>query len=134
MAQAVWHAAHESTKAGGTASAAFHAFRPEVLAQLATPQPRPMREIVILGAQHEDNLGQRAAIYDQPQTIRLRVLLERTTPTRMAAPSGGWLPTNWTAMTSRPNASATCPKMHRVANATTWPHSGDRKVRKVRNE
>jgi hypothetical protein len=81
MAQAVWHAAHENTKAGGTASAAFHAFRPELLAQLATPQPRPMREIVILGAQHENNLGGRATIYDQPQTIRLRVLLEDYTDT-----------------------------------------------------
>ena len=47
---------------GATASAAFHAFRPEVLAQLATPQPRPMSEIVILGAHHENNLGPRSRV------------------------------------------------------------------------
>ncbi len=82
-AQAVWHAAHETERPGATASAAFHAFRPEMLAQLAAPQPRPMTEsrrhsygIVILGAQHENNLGERAAEYDRPQTVRLRVLLE----------------------------------------------------------
>jgi hypothetical protein len=76
MAQAVWHAAHETDRPGATASAAFHAFRHEVLTQLATPQPRPMTEIVILGAQHADNLGARAAEYDQPRTVRIRVLLE----------------------------------------------------------
>jgi hypothetical protein len=75
-AQAVWHAAHESTRLGGTASATFHAFRPEMLAQLAAPQPRPMSEIVILGAHHDNNLGERAVEYDQPQTVRLQVLLE----------------------------------------------------------
>jgi hypothetical protein len=75
-AQAVWHAAHETDRSGATASAAFHAFRPEMLAQLAAPQPRPMREIVILGAQHQENLGERVVAYDQPQTIRLQVLLE----------------------------------------------------------
>ena len=58
-AQAVWHAAHETERLGATASAAFHAFRPELLAQLHKPQPRPMSEIVILGAQHETNLGER---------------------------------------------------------------------------
>jgi hypothetical protein len=76
MAQAVWHAAHESTRPGGTASAAFHAFRRELLAQLAAPQPRPMREIVILGAHNEGNLGERVVDYDHPRTVRLRVLLE----------------------------------------------------------
>lgn len=76
MAQAVWHAAHESVRSGGTASAAFHAFRPEVLSQLQTPQPQPAREIVILGAQHTDNLGEQVVRYNQPQTVRLRVLLE----------------------------------------------------------
>jgi hypothetical protein len=75
-AQAVWHAAHESQRAGATASAAFHAFRPEMLAQLAAPQPRPMSEIVILGAHHNNNLGERAIDYDQPRTVRLQVLLE----------------------------------------------------------
>jgi hypothetical protein len=75
-AQAVWHAAHETERLGATASAAFHAFRPELLAQLATPQPRPMSEIVILGAQHESNLGDRVVEYDQPRTVRLQVLLE----------------------------------------------------------
>lgn len=59
MAQAVWHAAHEGTQVGGSASAAFHAFRPEILAQLKAPQPRPMSEVIILGAQHENNLGAR---------------------------------------------------------------------------
>ena len=38
-AQAVWHAAHETERLGATASAAFHAFRPEMLTQLAAPQP-----------------------------------------------------------------------------------------------
>jgi hypothetical protein len=75
-AQAVWHAAHETERLGATASAAFHAFRPELLAQLHRPQPRPMSEIVILGAQHEHNLGQRVIEYDQPRTVRLQVLLE----------------------------------------------------------
>jgi len=56
--------------------AAFHAFRPEVLAQLRKPQLLPAREIVILGAQHEHNLGQRAVEYDQPRTVRIQVLLE----------------------------------------------------------
>lgn len=76
MAQAVWHAAHESTRPGGTASAAFHALRFEILAQLATPQPRPMSEIVILGAHHAGNLGEGVSQYDQPRTVRLQVLLE----------------------------------------------------------
>jgi hypothetical protein len=75
-AQAVWHAAHETERIGATASAAFHAFRPELLAQLNKPQPRPMSEIAILGAQHETNLGDRVADYDQPRTVRLQVLLE----------------------------------------------------------
>jgi hypothetical protein len=91
MAQAVWHAAHETERPGATASAAFHAFRPELLAQLKTPRPRPMREIVILGAQHENNLGNRVVDYDQSRTTRLRILLEDYTDTygrterRMAA-------------------------------------------------
>ena len=108
MAQAVWHAAHETERSGATASAAFHAFRPELLAQLKTPRARPTREIVILGAQHENNLGNRAIEYDQPRTTRLCILLEDYTDTfgiaerRMAAyelddagaPSGriGYLP------------------------------------------
>jgi hypothetical protein len=75
-AQAVWHAAHTSQRAGATASAAFHAFRPEMLAQLAAPQARPMSEIVILGAHHDNNLGDRAVEYDQPRTVGLQVLLE----------------------------------------------------------
>jgi hypothetical protein len=75
-AQAVWHAAHETERPGATASAAFHAFRPELLAQLHRPQPRPMSEIVILGAQHEMNLGERVVDYDQPRTVRIQVLLE----------------------------------------------------------
>ena len=79
MARAVWRAAHESTRAGGTASAAFHAFRPEMLAQLSRPQPRPTSEIVILGAQHENNLGARVTEYDQPRAIRMQVLLEKYT-------------------------------------------------------
>jgi hypothetical protein len=33
-----------------------------------------MSEIVILGAQHETNLGERAVDYDQPRTVRLQVL------------------------------------------------------------
>ena len=37
-AQAVWHAAHETERLGATASAAFHAFRPELLAQLRSTQ------------------------------------------------------------------------------------------------
>ena len=75
-AQAVWHAAHETERPGATASATFHAFRPEMLAQLQKPQPRPMSEIVILGAQHETNLGDLVVEYDQPRTVRLQVLLE----------------------------------------------------------
>jgi hypothetical protein len=75
-AQAVWHAAHETERLGATASAAFHAFRPELLAQLHRPQPMPMSEIVILGAQHETNLGDRVVEYDHPRTVRLQVLLE----------------------------------------------------------
>lgn len=75
-AQAVWHAAHETERVGATASAAFHAFRPELLAQLHRPLPRPMSEIIILGAQHETNLGNRVVEYDQPRTVRLQVLLE----------------------------------------------------------
>jgi len=81
MAQAVWHAAHETERPGATASAAFHAFRPELLAQLKTPRPRPVRDIIILGAQHENNLGDRVIKYDQPQTLRLRILLEDYTDT-----------------------------------------------------
>ncbi len=76
MAQAVWHAAHDVDRPGATASAAFHAFRPEVLAQLAAPQPRPMSEIVILGAHHANNLGERVVEYDQVCTVRIQVLLE----------------------------------------------------------
>ncbi|MBN1138309.1 MAG: hypothetical protein JXM73_17100, partial [Anaerolineae bacterium] len=92
MAQAVWHAAHESIRSGGTASAAFHAFRPEMLSQLQTPQPQPVREILILGPQHDNNLGESgAAYYDEPRTTRIRILLEDYTDTygrtekRMAA-------------------------------------------------
>jgi hypothetical protein len=81
MAQAVWHAAHETERPGATASAAFHAFRPEVLAQLHKPCSRPLGEIVILGAQHQDNLGERVVVYDQPQAVRLRLLLEEYTDT-----------------------------------------------------
>jgi hypothetical protein len=33
-------------------------------------------EIVILGAQHNNNLGDRAIKYDQPRTVRIQVLLE----------------------------------------------------------
>ena len=80
-AQSVWHAAHETERPGATASAAFHAFRPEMLAQLRAPKPRPMSEVVILGAQHEHNLGQRAVEYDQPRTVRIQVLLEDYTDT-----------------------------------------------------
>jgi hypothetical protein len=76
MAQAVWHAAHDVDRPGATASAAFHAFRPEVLAQLAAPKPRPMSEIVILGAHHANNLGERVVEYDQPRTVRIQILLE----------------------------------------------------------
>jgi hypothetical protein len=91
MAQAVWHAAHETERPGATASAAFHAFRSEMLGQLRKPQARPMSEIVVLGARHESNLGNRVVEYDQPRTIRLRILLEDYTDTygrterRMAA-------------------------------------------------
>jgi hypothetical protein len=35
-----------------------------------------MSEIVILGAQHSNNLGERIAEYEQPRTVRLQVLLE----------------------------------------------------------
>ena len=76
MAQAVWHAAHDNDRPGATASAAFQAFQPEVLAQLQKPQPRPMSEIVILGAQHAANLGELVTRYDQPQRVRIQVLLE----------------------------------------------------------
>jgi hypothetical protein len=76
MAQAVWHAAHDNDRPGATASAAFQAFQPEMLAQLRRPQPRPMSEIVILGAQHASNLGEQVAHYDQPRQVRIRVLLE----------------------------------------------------------
>jgi hypothetical protein len=64
MAQAVWHAAREAERPGTMASAAFHAFRPEMLAQLRIRRLRPMSEIIILGAQHENNLGSRAVKYD----------------------------------------------------------------------
>jgi hypothetical protein len=33
-------------------------------------------EIVILGAQHETNLGERVVESDQPRTVRIQVLLE----------------------------------------------------------
>jgi hypothetical protein len=79
MAQAVWHAAHETERPGATASAAFHAFRPEILAQLGQPVLRPATEIVILGAQHDNNLGERIVDYEQPRTVRLQVLLESYT-------------------------------------------------------
>jgi hypothetical protein len=81
MAQAVWHAAHDNDRPGATASAAFQAFQPEVLAQLATPQPRPMSGIVILGAHHKNNLGDRVVEYDQLRTIRIQVVLEDYTDT-----------------------------------------------------
>jgi len=80
-AQSVWYAAHETERPGATASATFHAFRPEMLTQLRAPKPRPMSEVVILGAQHEHNLGQRALDYDQPRTVRIQVLLEDYTDT-----------------------------------------------------
>jgi hypothetical protein len=35
-----------------------------------------MSEVVILGAQHEENLGEGVVEYDQPRTVRIRVLLE----------------------------------------------------------
>jgi hypothetical protein len=35
-----------------------------------------MSEVVILGAQHEGNLGDRVIEYDQPRTVRIQVLLE----------------------------------------------------------
>jgi len=92
MAQAVWHAAHASVRSGSTASAAFQAFRPEVLSQLQAPSPHPAREILILGPQHDNNLGKEgAAYYDEPRTTRIRILLEDYTDTygrtekRMAA-------------------------------------------------
>jgi hypothetical protein len=75
-AKAMWHAAHQTERLGATASAAFHAFRPELLAQLHMPMPRPMSEIFILGAQHETNLGERVVEYDQLRTVRIQVLLE----------------------------------------------------------
>lgn len=82
MAQAVWHAAHESTRPGGTASAAFHAFRPEMLEYLGRPRRRPAREVLILGAHHVNNLGREgAAYYDQPRTTQMRILLEDYTDT-----------------------------------------------------
>jgi len=40
-----------------------------------------MSEIVILGAQHQDNLGDRVVLYDKPRTVRVRVLLEDYTDT-----------------------------------------------------
>jgi hypothetical protein len=77
----MWHAAHESSRVGGTALAAFRTFRPKLLAQLERPQPRPAGEIVILDPQHRNNLGKRVVEYDRPQTVRLRVLLEDYTDT-----------------------------------------------------
>jgi hypothetical protein len=81
MAQAVWHAAHEATRPGATASAAFQAFQAEVRDYVAHPQRLPAREITILGPQHANNLGERAVEYDQPRTTRIRVLLEDYTDT-----------------------------------------------------
>jgi hypothetical protein len=52
-----------------------------MLAQLAKPQPRPTSEIVILGAQHQENLGEAIVRYDRPQTVRIHVLLEDYTDT-----------------------------------------------------
>jgi hypothetical protein len=40
-----------------------------------------MSEIVILGAQHENNLGRRAVEYAQPQVVMLEILLEDYTNT-----------------------------------------------------
>jgi hypothetical protein len=40
-----------------------------------------MTEVVILGAQHNHNLGQGAIAYDQPRTVRIQVLLEDYTDT-----------------------------------------------------
>jgi len=77
MAQAVWHAAHENTRAGATASAAFQAFQPEILSYVANPRPLPARQVLILGPQHEDNLGPEGATrYDEPQQARIRIALE----------------------------------------------------------
>ena len=81
MAQAVWHAAHESKHREATASSAFHAFRPEILAQLRAAEPRPAGDVVILGAHYEANLGERIVEYEQPRTIRLQVMLEPYTDT-----------------------------------------------------
>jgi len=50
-----------------------------------------MSGIIILGAQHENNLGNRVVEYDQPRTTRICILLEDYTDTygrterRMAA-------------------------------------------------
>ena len=79
MAQAVWHVGHDVDRPGATVSAAFHAFRPEVLAQLAAPQPRPMSEIVILGAHYANNLGEHILEYDQSNTVRIQIVLEDRT-------------------------------------------------------
>lgn len=38
-------------------------------------------EGVVVGAQHEHNLGQRAVEYDRPRTVRIQVLLEDYTDT-----------------------------------------------------
>jgi hypothetical protein len=92
MAQAVWHAAHDNDRSGATASAAFQAFQPEVLAQLQKPQPRPVKEIVILGAQHPNNLGERCAEYDQPRTVPEFRSCWRTTQIPTVILNDVWLP------------------------------------------
>jgi len=77
MAQAAWHAAHENTRAGATASAAFQAFQPEILACITQPQPLPLREVYILGPQYKHNLGEEgAAYYHEPRQVRIRIALE----------------------------------------------------------
>ena len=40
-----------------------------------------MSEIIILGAQHHNNLGDNVVEYDQPRTVRLQVILEDYTDT-----------------------------------------------------
>jgi hypothetical protein len=121
MAQAVWHAAHESVRMGGSASAAFHAFRPEIFDQIANPQPLPAREIIILGTHTRTSWAGRGL---RPLTGRGRSgsgSCWRTIPTPTARPRSGWRPTSWTGRASLLGASAIYPRTRRAGRATTWP-------------
>ena len=85
-----------------------------------------MKEMVILGTQHENNMGERIVEYYRPCTVRIQVLLDDYQNT-YATRSDTWQPINWIRPGSPASKLVTCPKMHRSRSASTWQRSTGRR-------